>query len=141
MAARLDSTVEALFAEAVPDGCPEDPIGKQRDLTAHALTHLVLDTGVGSPRRRGEFVAVIDADAPGHTGPVVEFAIPVELPARVIAELADEADVTAVVARNGVVLYAPGELNLGRTTRLANRAHRLGQPPAGVHRASRPHPQ
>ena len=26
--------------------------------------------------------------------------------------------------RNGVVLYAPGELNLGRATRLANRAQR-----------------
>jgi len=29
-----------------------------------------------------------------------------------------------VVVRNGVVLHAPGELNLGRTTRLANRAQR-----------------
>ncbi len=27
------------------------------------------------------------------------------------------------MVRNGVVLYAPGELNLGRTTRLANRAN------------------
>ena len=30
----------------------------------------------------------------------------------------------AVVVRNGVVLYAPGEPNLGRNTRLANRAQR-----------------
>ena len=30
----------------------------------------------------------------------------------------------AVVVRNGVVLHAPGELNLGRSTRLANRAQR-----------------
>ena len=30
----------------------------------------------------------------------------------------------AVVVRNGVVLHAPGELDLGRTTRLANRAQR-----------------
>ena len=28
------------------------------------------------------------------------------------------------MVRNGVVLHAPGELNLGRTTRLANRAQR-----------------
>jgi len=71
-----------------------------------------------------EFVAVIDADAPGHDGPVVEFSIPVEIPARVLATLAGTADVHAVVVRNGVVLYAPGELNLGRATRLANRAQR-----------------
>jgi hypothetical protein len=73
---------------------------------------------------RPEFVAVIDADAPGHHGPVVEFSIPVEIPARVLATLAGDADIHAVVVRNGVVLYAPGELNLGRTTRLANRAQR-----------------
>jgi hypothetical protein len=67
---------------------------------------------------------VIDADAPGHDGPVAEFSIPVEIPARVLATLAGDADTHAVVVRNGIVLYAPGELNLGRTTRLANRAQR-----------------
>jgi hypothetical protein len=69
MAARLDVIVEALFAEAVPDGCPADPIEKQRHLSAHALTRLVLDTTVGSRPGRGEFVAVIDADAPHQPGP------------------------------------------------------------------------
>jgi hypothetical protein len=73
---------------------------------------------------RPEFVAVIDADAPGHDGPVCEFSIPVEIPARVLATLAGDADIHAVVVRNGIVLYAPGELDLGRTTRLANRAQR-----------------
>jgi hypothetical protein len=34
------------------------------------------------------------------------------------------ADIHAVIVRNGIVLYAPGELNLGRNTRLANRAQR-----------------
>jgi hypothetical protein len=124
LAARLDATVEALFAESVPEGCPADPIEKQRYLAAQALTRLVLDNAVGVRPGRGEFVAVIDADAPHHDGPVAEFAIPVEIPARVLAELAGDADITAVVVRNGVVLYAPGELNLGRTTRLANRAQR-----------------
>jgi hypothetical protein len=124
MASRLDSTVETLFAEATPEGCPADPIEKQRFLHAQALSRLVLDPGTGSTSGRGEFVAVIDADAPGQTGPVAEFAIPVELPARVIAELAGAADVSAVVVRNGVVLHAPGELNLGRTSRLANRHQR-----------------
>lgn len=67
---------------------------------------------------------MIDADAPEQCGPVAEFAIPVEIPARVLADLAGEADVHAVVVRNGVVLHAPGDTDLGRTTRLANRAQR-----------------
>ncbi len=35
-----------------------------------------------------------------------------------------DADVHTVIARNGIVLHAPGELDLGRTTRLANTAQR-----------------
>jgi hypothetical protein len=168
IAARIDAMVQTMFGEAVPDGCPEDPIEKQRYLAAQALARLLLDealadtagtadasaatghgtgtgTGIGTeptfddlsgtgpagrpvpPRARAgrpEFVAVIDADATGQTGPVCEFSIPVEIPARVLATLAGDADVSAVVVRNGVVLYAPGELNLGRSTRLANRAQR-----------------
>jgi hypothetical protein len=135
MAARIDATVQAVFGETIPEGCPDDPIEKQRYLTAQAITRLLLDNtldnsdGDSSPSRpsrsaRPEFVAVIDADTPGHDGPVCEFAIPVEIPARVLATLAGDADVHGVVVRNGVVLYAPGELNLGRTTRLANRAQR-----------------
>ncbi len=55
---------------------------------------------------------------------MVDWPIPVEVPGRVLAELTGESDVVAVVVRNGVVLHAPGELNLARTTRLANRAQR-----------------
>ncbi len=157
IAARIDAMVQAMFAEQVPAECPDDPIEKQRYLTAHAVARLLLDEalddhtdgcdpGDGSakpscdssaptappqpsppPRPRPakpEFVAVIDADAPGCDGPVTEFSIPVEIPARVLAALAGDADVHAVVVRNGVVLYAPGELDLGRATRLANRAQR-----------------
>jgi hypothetical protein len=170
IAARIDAMVQTMFGDAVPDGCPEDPIEKQRYLAAQALARLLLDealadtsppeagatsgpggadtrhgTGTGAaptfdgsagpgpvpnpppPRPRAgrpEFVVVIDADAPDQTGPVCEFAIPVEIPARVLATLAGDADLQAVVVRNGVVLYAPGELNLGRSTRLANRAQR-----------------
>jgi hypothetical protein len=121
--ASLVRAVEALFAEPVPEHCPADPIEKQRFLAAHALARLVDGGGVGSPGRAA-YLVVVDADAVGRDGPVAEFSIPVEIPARVLAELAGDADVSAVVVRNGVVLYAPGELNLGRTTRLANRAQR-----------------
>lgn len=55
---------------------------------------------------------------------VVDWGLPVEVPQRVLADLFGEADVHTVVVRNGVVLHAPGNLRLGRTTRLANRAQR-----------------
>jgi hypothetical protein len=144
VAARIDAMVHAMFGETVPDTCPDDPIEKQRYLAAHATARLLLDEALGNvgdpdaestetasppptarPRPgRPEYVVVIDADADGRTGPVAEFSIPVEIPARVLATLAGTADIHAVVVRNGIVLYAPGELNLGRTTRLANRAQR-----------------
>ena len=152
IASRIDAMVQALFGDEMPDECPQDPFEKQRYLAAQAVAQLMLGnamaehpdaetTGCPSatgtqrpapsptpslPSRSGppEFVAVIDADAPGHHGPVVEFSIPVEIPARVLATLAGTADIHAVVVRNGVVLYAPGELTLGRATRLANRAQR-----------------
>ena len=127
LAAKLQATIEAMFAEAVPEGCPDDPFEKQRFLAGHALMALIEGTAGVGRAGRAEFVVVIDADADPATdgpGPVAQWPIPVEIPARVLADLAGNADVTAVVVRNGVVLHAPGELNLGRTTRLANRAQR-----------------
>jgi Domain of unknown function (DUF222) len=137
--ARLHNTVQALFTKAAPHGCPDDPIEKQRFLTAHALTHLLTGGGTGETvttdstasagtrtSGRPEFVVVIDADAHDYAGPVAQWPIPIEIPARVLADLivTDDVDVNAVVVRNGVILHAPGNLNLGRTTRLANRAQR-----------------
>jgi hypothetical protein len=123
LAARLDSAVETLFAEATPDSCPADPIEKQRHLQALAFARLLVDAGPSSRPGRPEFVVVIDADG-SDAGAQVDWPIPVEVPFRVLADLAGDADVHAVVVRNGVVLHAPGELDLGRTTRLANRAQR-----------------
>ncbi len=120
---RVAAAVETLFAEATPEHCPADPIERQQFLAAHALARLLAQPGIGKVGRP-EFLAVIDADAPERTGPVVEYAIPIELPARVLADLAGTADTSAVVVRNGVVLYAPGQLDQGRSTRLANRSQR-----------------
>ena len=130
LAARLDNTVESLFTERTPDTAPVDPIEKQHHLRALALANLIDAAGAGGgggTPGRAEYVVVIDADAEPASqgdGPVAEWSIPVEIPARVLAKLAGDADITAVVVRNGVVLHAPGEVNLGRTTRLANRAQR-----------------
>lgn len=124
LAARLDTATQISFAETVPEDCPDDPIEKQKYLAAHALAALVGGTAVTSRPGRPAFIVVIDADAPDTSGPVAEWSIPIEIPARILAELAGTADVHYVVVRNGVVLHAPGELDLGRSTRLANRAQR-----------------
>lgn len=141
LAAALDRQVEALFAEAVPDTCPTDPVAKQAHLRALALARLIAGTAVGTSSGRPEFVAVIDTSstagggsstcpacgtAVARAGWQIAWPVPVEIPLRVITELIDDdrADVAPVIVRNGIVLYAPGTLNLGRSTRLANRAQR-----------------
>jgi hypothetical protein len=151
LSARLDAEVEALFSESVPEGCPSDPVAKQEFLAAQALTQIFENGGVAQRAGRPEFVVVIEADgdteaghadragdaaASGGSGaepagsagsprePRVDWGLPVEVPSRVLADLFGQAEVHTVIVRNGVVLHAPGELNLGRTTRLANRAQR-----------------
>lgn len=127
LATGVDNAVQALFGEHTPEGCPTDPVEKQKFLAAHAVVRLLEDGGttdVGRPSRP-DFVGVIDADAPVQgDSPLVDWPIPIEVPGRILAELAADRDVAGVVVRNGVVLYAPGQLDLGRTTRLASRAQR-----------------
>jgi hypothetical protein len=122
--ARLRESLEALFATSTPDTCPSDPAAKQDHLRALALADLILTGGTAPKPGRPEYVVVIDADTAEVTGPRTEFSIPVEVPWRVLTELAGDADVHTVVVRNGVVVHAPGNLDLGRSTRLANRAQR-----------------
>jgi hypothetical protein len=122
--ARLRDSLEALFATSTPDTCPTDPGAKQDHLRALALADLILTGGSSVKPGRPEYVVVVDGDAPAVTGPQTEFSIPVEVPWRVLAELVGDADVHTVVVRNGVVLHASGNLDLGRNTRLANRAQR-----------------
>lgn len=127
LASKIDNTIQALFAEHVPEHCPSDPIEKQKFLAAHALARLVEGNAGSSRPGRPEFVAVIDATEPletGAGGPVVDWPIPVEVPSRVLAEMIGDDEVVGVVVRNGLVLHAPGRLDLGRATRLASRAQR-----------------
>ena len=91
-----------------------------------ALARLVVDDtfGVGRPGRP-EYVVVVDASQPdGSGGPLVDWGLPVDVPVQVLAGMWGSGDVHTVVVRNGVVLHAPGTVDLGRTTRLANRAQR-----------------
>jgi hypothetical protein len=125
LAAAINSAVETLFAETVPEHCPTDRLAKQDFLRAHAAARLIDGKArTGRPRGRPEFVVVIDADTPAGSGVSADWNIPVEIPTQVLADLAADADIHTVVVRNGVVLHAPGQLDAGRTTRLANQAQR-----------------
>ncbi len=117
---RLDAQVQAMFHDTQPPGCPVDLLEKQSFLRAHAL--LALLEGGGARLGRPEIVVVIDDTA--NSEPVIDWGLPVDLPRRVLDDLAKTANIYTVVVRNGIIIDAPGQLNLGRTTRIANRAQR-----------------
>ncbi len=117
---RLEAALGELFAEHTAAGCPSDPGEKQDFWRAQALVALL--DGQARGAGRPEVTVVVDATSPD--GPVVDWGIPVEVPWPVLQDLAGHADAHGVVVRNGVVLHAPGVLDLGRTCRMANRAQR-----------------
>lgn len=146
---RVAAQVEALFHDTLPEGCPTNPLQRQAYLRAHALLSLL--AGAGGKMGRPEIIVVVDTREPegaesestdgegavgstaagpaGSAGPPgaeprVDWGLPVELPARVLVELFGRAEVHPLVVRNGVVLHAGGQLDLGRSTRLANKAQR-----------------
>ncbi len=120
---RVEAQVQALFHDRQPDGCATDLLEKQSYLRALALKAL-LDGG-GVQLGRPEIVVVVDHTQPQPDGrPTVDWGLPVELPKRVLDDLATRAAVHTVVVRNGAIIDAPGHLNRGRSTRLANRAQR-----------------
>jgi hypothetical protein len=136
---RVQAATETQFHTGTPPLCPSDPVEKQSFLRAHALLSLI--DGNGVRLGRPEIVVVVEAGEADERGagavaandpnPVgshrsadVDWGLPVELPWSVLAQLAERGDVNGVVVRNGVVLHAPGQLRLGRTTRLANAAQR-----------------
>ena len=100
---RIQDEVDRLFAERVPDECPDDPVEKQRYLAGLAVISLLLGNGggVGKP----ELVVVVDAtqvDADGQ--PTVDWGLPVDLPEDVLRDVAARAK-THVVA--GVATSRP----------------------------------
>ena len=76
---------------------------------------------------RAEIIVVVDStQADDNGGPRVDWGLPVEIPDRILTDLFAQSStmIVTVVVRNGVILHAPGRLDLGRTTRIANRAQR-----------------
>ena len=121
---KINAATEDLFHDKTPDGCPSDPVEKQAFLRAHAIMRLI--NGEGLRLGKPEIVVVVDTTASDRvTGePSVDWGLPIEIPHRVLIDLFNGADVHTIIVRNGAVVHAPGQLNLARTTRLANRAQR-----------------
>jgi hypothetical protein len=96
---------------------------KQAYLRALAL--LALLDGDGAAVGRPEIIVVEDHTRPDADGrPSLDWGVEVDLPREFLEELRPRAREFTVRVDGGVVIDAPGELNLGRTTRLANRAQR-----------------
>ncbi|MEL6891911.1 MAG: HNH endonuclease signature motif containing protein [Actinomycetota bacterium] len=130
LARLIDGATDRIKRGDTPTTAPIDPIERVQHLAAIAFADLVRGA-VGTTGRTGPPLAVIDAtqtttlDANRWSGPpVIDWGYPIELPTSVLAELAGTTDPDVVVVANGLVLHAAGRLDLGRTTRLANRAQR-----------------
>ena len=117
----LDAQIEVLFHDAVPEHCPTDPLEKQAFLRAHALISLL--TGGGVRMGRPEAILVLDHRDRAH--PFIDHGIPgLDLSSVRTHDLLARAITFTIIVRDGEVIVAPGQLNLGRTTRLANTAQR-----------------
>ncbi len=123
---RLATRVETLHHGPPIPGCPTDPLERQAFLRALALLQLLEQEGTGTGTSGGaEVIVVIDHTTPDGT-PDIDWGRDVHIPERVLHDLLGEPSthVHEIVVRNGVIVTAPGRLDLGRTSRLANRAQR-----------------
>jgi len=97
---------------------------RSHDDPAHAAEPGTTGSNTNGANTNG---ARTDADSTPTSPACVTWPIPVEVPNDVLAELLGndlKSEVSAVVIADGLVLHAPGGLDLGRATRLANRAQR-----------------
>ncbi len=121
---RIASATRTRFAQELPATAPADPLERMQHLEALALADLIVGDVAAGPTT-GPPIVVIDAtQTNGSGGPMLDWGLPIELPASVLDDVLGRRDPEAVIVANGVVLHAPGRLDLGRTTRLANRAQR-----------------
>jgi Domain of unknown function (DUF222) len=119
---RLNNAIESLFHNTTPDTCPTDPLEKQPHLRALALFSLTAGNGTGRAGRI-DMSILVDAttllDGLLHDQTVIDLGLGFDLPVETVRRMACYADITPIiVGADGV------HLELGRTTRLANRAQR-----------------
>ena len=147
---RLNAAMAAMFAKGLPEGAPDDPGERQDFLRALAFIALTAPARAvtakagnepppddsdlawapfansGPPRfGRPEVIVVVDHTTLDPNGrPSIDWGAPVNLPYQCLEDLCRIASIYKVSVKNGNVVYPDGELELGRTTRLANRAQR-----------------
>ena len=127
---RLHAELAALFADSTPETCPSDPADKQNHLSALALvaicaTPAVAGGAAAGGAARAEVTVVFDTrdlDADGR--PRVDWGIDVDIPTNIAVELARRGTVRTVILDDNEVVSAPGRLDLGRSSRIANAAQR-----------------
>jgi hypothetical protein len=128
MHGRLQAELGAQFADEVPDGCPTDPGEKQDYLRARALAAICSaapDIGAARSTGRAEVTVVFDTrHLDEHGRPRVDWGIDVDLPSSAAVDLTRRAKVRPIVFDEHEVVSSPGQLQLGRTTRVANAAQR-----------------
>jgi hypothetical protein len=89
------------------------------------LALLALLNGDGVGVGRPEIIVVEDHTNPDSAGrPALDWGADVDLPREFLDELRPRAHQFTMKVADGMVIDAPGVLNLGRSTRLANRAQR-----------------
>ncbi|HQV58248.1 MAG TPA: HNH endonuclease signature motif containing protein, partial [Ilumatobacteraceae bacterium] len=102
----------------IPADAPDLPIERQAFLRAHALIDLLLGTkGVrlGQP----EITVVVDTRVPAGAAPVIDWGLPIQLPVATLQELVGRARVNTVWMHGDDLVWAPGKLDLGATSRIA----------------------
>jgi hypothetical protein len=123
--ARIQGTVAALFASKVSATAPDDAVEKQDHLRALAVRSLICDPHQGNRSGRPEFIVVVDGrDVDSSGRPSVDLGLPVTIPWDQVAAMAARSKVHPIVIHHKHVVAAQGNLDLGRSSRLANDAQR-----------------
>jgi Domain of unknown function (DUF222)/HNH endonuclease len=117
--ARLERMIATLFADKVPDGCPTDPEAKNDWLRAQAFIAIMNGTTTTAASGVPETIVVVDS----RDG-TVRWDLDIDLPASAVQRFVDRSNVHFVDIHGHRINFADGNLNLGRTSRLANRAQR-----------------
>lgn len=130
VSARLQAELDILYALPTPEGCPDDPIAKNDYLRALAFLRLVQagqasfsdSPGAGPDTATIDMVVVVDLKTIAcgkHDHSIIDAGLPVELPVETLRRMACCANIIPAVLNSDGVL-----LDLGRSTRLANRSQR-----------------
>lgn len=124
LAARLTAHTTTMFtAGTIPADAPALPGPRQDYLRALAFADLMAGTAAGSGQPH--LVVVYDETTRDtHGNPRIDWGLPIDLPPSALQRLSRRARIWPVEVHDGEVLAAMGQLDLERTTRIANQAQR-----------------